>query len=397
MYLRVIDSWYTVEDGGYKNKEPIVHFIGRDKRWERHYIRVESFYPYFCVPESEYVDCATELQADDRVLSVETEDIRGRPETDLDGNQLVRIVCREPSDVGDLREVFDDPYEADVLFPVRFLVDVDAYQWIEVPDVAVVGDAPTDFEDVTLELDDETIPDETPPPRVVSYDIEVEQGGSGPAVVSTEGTEQARNPITAITAHDSYTDEYRVWVLLHDEWDSHDSQAARNAVDCEVSVYRNPADVVAQFCDFVIERDADVLTAWSGSGFDHPYLVNWGIEHDVGSVYRLSPTRDVYPMDGDGRFINSSLKGRLLLDSLSLYEKTSVHELDSYRLEDVAEAEDVSVGKLAIGEQVDVPEGEPAIDYAWEHDPETFVKYSLRDVKATVAINRESKENVNII
>jgi intein/homing endonuclease len=614
----------------------------------------------------------------------------------------------------------------------------------------------------------------TPPPRVCTYDIEVRQGGSGPPVVSEEGTEQARNDITAITAHDSYTDEYKVWVLLHDDWDASDSQAAREAVSADVSVYSNPRDVVGLFCEWVTERDMDVLMGWnclpegtpvlmadgsekaiedvqkgddivgidgdetsvgtvtatserrqkptvdvvtqngtevtmstehrvltggadgmewkeasdveegdyilrpknlpeshvdgdvpidpylmgliasdgtveraggvtfyngesilhdqfpednslsfdprgngtysqrvftgesnrwlssvfedtgipvgskkdkewnlsrlyncdsevvekflagymdgdgnvsnnislaasnpsarywimrllrrigiwgsmdeevvhvgSGSvrrfretvgrhmnhpskvealgdmqtsksgiegtippwmathkreedgrvgfrvindkirreinvkrweaeevdspvanqysdfvfervsevrsgdvetcydisttldsfvaddivvhnsnGFDTPYLVNWALRNDVNAVYGLSPTRDVYEMNGNGNWINSDLKGRLLIDLMEMYKKCKIHELPSYSLEDVAEEEEVAVGKLSLEDTLDVPEGEPAIDYAWKEYPETFVEYSVRDVKAAVGVNSESQKKVNII
>jgi DNA polymerase I len=393
---------------------PILHVFGRDQSYQRHHVAIEGERPYFCVRQSEWIERGEQVAEDDRILDVVSEDVRGRPETAIDGEPLLRVICREPSDVGDLRELFDDPFEADVLFPVRFLVDYGVYQWIEVPDD--FGDT-IHVDDVTLNLSSSMVPEETPPPRVCTYDIEVRQGGGGAPVVSEEGTEQARNPITAITAHDSYTDDYTLWILAHDDWDADDSKAAREAVDasvadssdesahrnsssamnCEVSVYKNARNVAGLFAEYVVERDFDVLTGWAASGFDHPYYVNYCLNNNVNSIYELSPTGDVYPMNGDGNWINSSLKGRLLVDLLDMYQKTKVHSLDSYRLEDVAIHEDVSVGKLAIEDELDVPEGEPGIDYAWQHHPEVFVEYSLRDVQAAVGINRESQENVNIV
>ncbi|WP_342765828.1 3'-5' exonuclease, partial [Halorubrum sp. SP9] len=190
-------------------------------------------------------------------------------------------------------------------------------------------------------------------------------------VVSQEGTERADNPVTAITAHDSYTDEYVVWLTAHPSWDG----VAYDEIDsyeqdnpCDVYIYENPHDTVAQFFEWVTDRDMDALTGWNASGVDHPYLVNYARLNGIGAVYDASPLGEVYPMDGDGNFINSSFKGRLLLDSLSLYQKSQIHELDSYRLADVAEAEGVSVGKLDLESEVGETDGEPAIDYAWKHD-----------------------------
>jgi len=87
----------------------------------------------------------------------------------------------------------------------------------------------------------------------------------------------------------------------------------------------------------------------------------------------------------------------LLLDLMVLYKKTRIHQLDSYRLTDVAEAEDVGVGKLAIEEEIDVPNDVPAIDHAWKNHPKIFMEYSLRDVRACVGINDESQKDVSII
>lgn len=394
MLLRIVDGWYTTEDEGYRQTMPVVHLIGRDTSWYRHHVCIEGFRPYFLVTHSEYIEYAEDLASDDRVLDVKTEDERGRPEKGIDGEQLYRIVCREPGDVGQLRELFDDPFEADVLYPVRFLIDHDIYQWVEVPDDTAEREI-ISADEVSIGIDE--TPDETPPPRVCTYDIEVKQGGRGPPVVSEDGTEQARNPITAITAHDSYTDEYEMWVLAHDDWDADDSETAREAVDCDVSVYKNPRNVAGMFCEYVADRGMDVLTGWSASGFDHPYLVNYCLRNDISSVYGLSPTNDVYEMSGDGSWINSSLKGRLLADLMDMYEKTLIHEPDSKRLEDVAVEEDVSVGKLAIDDEISVPEDESAIDWAWQYHPDVFTQYSLRDVKAAVGINRESKEEVHIL
>ena len=403
MYLRVIDTEYTVAEDGYKENTPIVHVFGRDTSWKRCHLPIVGYRPYFGVRQSEWVEKADRVANDDRVQAVETTDWRGRPEKTIDGEPLVRVVCREPSDVSDLRELFDDPFEADVLFPVRFLVDMASSQWIEVPE-SVTETEYTEQDALAVSdvrhVERSETPDVVPPLRVCTYDIEVAQGGNGPPVVSQEGTERAENPVTAITAHDSYTDEYVVWLTAHPSWDAVEYDEINNYEEnnpCEVFIYENPHDTVAQFFEWVIERNMDALTGWNASGFDHPYLVNYARQNGVSSVYDCSPLGEVYPMDGDGNFINSSLKGRLLLDSLSLYQKSQIHELDSYRLADVAEAEGVSVGKLDLESEVGDTDDDAAIDYAWKHDPALFTEYSLRDVQACVAINRESQANVSII
>lgn len=393
MKIRVVDAWQTTADDGYRESMPIVHVVGRTTEWERVHIEVDEFRPYFLVTADEWEQHGADVADDDRVLDVSRTDRRGRPETAIDGTPLFRVTVREPSAVPPLRDVFDNPYEADVQYDTRFLIDCDVSQWMDVPERAVTERLSVD--EVSIGVDE--IPDQTPPLRVCTYDIEVQQGGSGPPVVSTEGCEQTRNPITAISAHDSYTDEYRVWVLYHDSWDATDTEALRDSVDCEVTILSNPRDMVGQFVEWVTDRNMDALIGWNASGFDHPYLVNWALQNGVANIYELSPTGDVYDMDGDGNWINSSLKGRLLLDLMDMYEKTQIHSLDSKRLEDIAEVEGVSVGKLDIADEIDVPRDRPAIDYARRHHPAVFTAYAVRDTKTAVAINQESQTEVHIL
>jgi len=102
-------------------------------------------------------------------------------------------------------------------------------------------------------------------------------------------------------------------------------------------------------------------------------------------------------MSGDGSFINSQLKGRLLLDLMELYDKCIVHEMDSYRLSDVAKAEGTTTQKLDIGDVIAVPDDAVEIDYVWREHPEVFAEYSVKDVQACVEINNQTQENVTII
>ncbi len=404
-WLRTIDVVYTTETDGYRQQTPVVHYFGRDTDWNRHHIEIDTFRPYFLVRTSEWASVGGELDNDDRVMSVETTDMRGRTERAIDGETLLRVVCRHPSDVSDLRELVDDPFEADVLFPTRFLIDVADTQWLGVDDAVLDADEPIGTEHIHLpDYDSEQTetPESIPPLRHCLYDIEVRQGGDGPPVVSEEGTERADNPITAITAYDSYTMEYESWILTHAEWDTDDVTDVReyaSEIDCPLTtnVYENPHDVVGQFCEWVIDRDFDSMVGWNAGSFDHPYLVNYGLSNGVGAIKGLSPVGETYPMSGDGAFINSQLKGRLLLDLMDLYDKCIVHEMDSYRLADVAAAEGTETQKLDIEDTIDVPDGEVAIDYAWREHPEVFVAYSLKDVQACVEINNQTQENVTII
>lgn len=402
-WVRIVDCTYQTETTGYRYETPVIHLFVRDENWNRHHILIDTFEPYFLVRESEWHDVGDSFAADDRVQRIETTDRRGRAEQALDREQLFRVVCTVPGDVADLREMVDNPMEADVLFPQRFLIDMATTQWIQISTKSLHTTGMVSTDDITIPSSgtDETVPDTVPPLRHCIYDIEVQQSREGPAVVSETGTENASNPITAISAYDSYTMEYHLWILTHTDWTQTDIEAVQSVaetvdVPVKTHIYERSQDVVSGFCNFIDNRRFDSLIGWNAGSFDHPYLINYGLQHVYQDIQQLAPAGTVHQMNGDGRW--GSLDGRMLLDLMDLYEQTKVHELDSKRLQAVAESEGIAVGKLDITETIDVPDDAvSAIDYAHQEHPTVFVEYSLRDTQACVGIITESQRNVSIV
>ena len=363
--LKYIDCYYTLDDD-----EPIIHLIARDEDGSRHHIEVVDFTPYFCVPQSEKTMDEWEqlFKTDHRITDIDLDE-----HTSMDGQQLAKIEVNTPSDVRDLRDQFDEPLEADVRYPTRFLIDTGIKQCFSVPDES---DRITPDDITPIDPDDPRHIDVEP--RVLTFDIEVLQGdGSGPSVISDRGIELAMQPITAIAAHDSYTDESRVWILRHNSWDDETVEDVLQATDAETRVYEHEYTMLSNFCGWVADRQFDVVTGWNVS-FDICYLVNRCLkEKDVTDIFRWSPTRDVRTMPGNGKWINSKLKGMIIFDMLQGYEKTEVTELDSYRLDDVAEAE-LGERKADVGD----------IDDSWQNTPETFTEYVLKDTLLVVQLDR---------
>jgi DNA polymerase I len=289
----------------------------------------------------------------------------------LRGSGVVKVETQLPKHVGEIRDDFDDPLEADVQFPTRFLVDMGIEQCFSVP---ADGDSRRITPDEITAIEGGETAHIDVDPHTLYFDIEVQQSTDGPAVVSERGTELAMNPITAIAAYDNYTDESHVWLLVHDSWDEEDGAAARKGArdaddDAFVWLYGTERELLQEFCQWVADRRFDVVTGWNSNGFDVPYLVNRCIkEKEIVEIYNWSPTRDVETMNGEGKWINSDLKGVILFDMLDGFEKTEYTELDSFALDDVA-AEVVDATKVDVGH----------IDDAWANRPHDFAKYVLRD------------------
>lgn len=370
--LKFVDLYHTVEEDRGQYPEPVIHLFARHSDHEKWHIEVEGFHPYFCIHRDIDNETFNALNRDHRVRSVDFEE-----HDDMDGNGLWRVTTVKPRPhVSDLSEEFDAPQEADVRYTDRFLVDTEIKQCFEVPVEA--KENPIHWEQIEA-----TDTDLDVTPRVCTLDIEVQQAESGPSIVSEEGTEMARQPITAITAHDNYLDEYQVWVLAHENWVDDTERITQLHKELEnvgeVQVFYEERGLLQDFVQYVSEYNFDILTGWNSNSFDIPYLVNRCLkEQGIYNIMNWSPTRDVDTMSGDGSWINSDLKGMMLFDMMVGVEKTSVHELKSYALSNVA-AELLDIDKLDVGD----------IDNAWENAPEKFVKYNIRDTEAVVEIDRE--------
>ncbi|MDR5657239.1 DNA-directed DNA polymerase [Halodesulfurarchaeum sp. HSR-GB] len=352
--LAVTQVDYTVEGSG-EHERPVIHVFGRTADNDLEHVRVHGFRPYFYAPTATLAD--GDLARD--VITGHEEGFES-----IRGENLTRIYAKTPRDVGTIRDEFDH-YEADILFPNRFLVDRDITSGITVPlrrgeDGAIYAHA-TEVDPIDM----------SPDLRVNTFDIEVDDRSGFP--------EDGEEPIISISSHDSYRDEYIAWLYeapkgtgeTPDTLSNHDPLQEDPSI--EVRAFEDEAAMLTAFLDYIDETDPDVLTGWNFADFDAPYLLDrldvLGLDSD-----RLSRVGEVWRSDWQG----PSIKGRVVFDLLYGYQRTQFSELDSYRLEAVA-AEEVGVGKERYSGD---------IGDLWEQDPERLLEYNLRDVELCVEIDR---------
>ncbi|MDB9247428.1 3'-5' exonuclease [Halorubrum ezzemoulense] len=393
--VRIVDGWYEVESDGYRHDMPVLHYHGRTADGDYRHFAVDGYRPYFYVAADDVTpDELDNLAHDRRVLSVESaeRDGVGRGERDI---ELIKVVVECPWHVKQLRTEFPRTWEADVLFPQRFLVDRGVTGLCRVP---ADNSGPLDATDVqSVDID---AVDDDPEPRVVTWDIEVaaedalerafdeglvdaDRESMDPAAMPNANV--ARRPITAVSLHDSYIDEYQTFVLRHSDWDDklidsgelEESVREATGVDVDVEVYARERTMLTDVLGAVLDYRPGVVTGWNNDAFDMPYVVNRCFQLDISEVKRLSPTGNVEPHDDGGRFINSDITGVHVFDLLAAYEKSQYTELKSSTLEAVA-AEETEYAKFDVDEQA-----------AWLDDPVRFTEYVTRDTQATVAINQE--------
>jgi DNA polymerase I len=394
--LSVTQVDYTIEGSG-DDEHPVLHVFGRTADRDPAHVRVYDFRPYFYTPVSELelaVDAEEPLEAQDivdsrldhdRLTGVETYGDRsdevpeGREPSEvvvyesIRGEDLLKVFGQTPRDVGELRDRFDH-YEADILFPNRLLIDKDINSGVRVP-ARELEDGSLKVHHTELEAVECSVE-----PRVHTLDIEVDDRHGFP--------EDGEQTIICLTAHDSYRDEYVVWLYESPEGvpgpeaiEEYDP-IGEGPVDVEVRGFGDETAMLSDYLEYVDDTDPDVLTGWNFDDFDAPYLIARidrlaGRDDDLDSD-RLSRVDEVW----DSGWGGPDVKGRVVFDLLYAYQRTQFSELDSYRLDAVGE-EELGVGK----------ERYPGdIGDLWEDDPERLLEYNLRDVELCVELDR--KQNI---
>ncbi|PSP93228.1 DNA polymerase [Halobacteriales archaeon QS_4_62_28] len=359
---------YTVEGRG-DDEYPVVHLFGRTPDHDTVHAKVYDFKPYFYAPAESVSD--EHLRQYDAITGWESTDEDGEPYESIRGTNLVKIFGRTPRDVGRIRDEFDH-YEADILFPNRFLIDKGITSGVALP--------VREEDDGSLRVHhEEVVPtDVQATPRVNVFDIEVDDRSGFP--------EDGEEPIVCLTSHDSYRDEYIAWLFEApdgaagpDSVSNYDS--IEGDLDVDVRSFEREEAMLEAFIDYIEETDPDVLSGWNFDDFDAPYFLDRLEELQ-------SPAHD-YPLDTDrlsrvdevwrSGWGGPDIKGRVVFDLLYAYQRTQFSELDSYRLDAVGEVE-LGVGK----------ERYPGdIGDLWEDDPERLLEYNLRDVELCVELDED--------
>jgi DNA polymerase elongation subunit (family B) len=376
--------------------EPIVHLWGRTEDGTERWVEVEGHRPSFYIPEAAFDSRTLNHQwvvnADDGYESIH-------------GDPLIRIETKLPwhvngkHDKKGLQDYFDTTWEADVFYTNRFLIDTGIETHFEV-DLDETWEKQHQDGDYRVHVDDikAADPDWRAEPRMVTVDIEVLSPDGFPEA------SEAEQPVTAITAHDNYDDEYTVWVLRYEGWAHSDREISNMTIrnkpssielDGEtlntdigsVRVFENESQMLHDFNEYVGMKSPDLLSGWNssatgnGDAFDYPYLLNRCKSLNTMSFRKWSPMGQLWTTRrGYSQNLTISGKGVGFFDMMESYEKTTWSEPDGgWGLENISTKElPLDAGKLEIED----------IDNAWETDPAEFLKYNIRDVQAVVGIDK---------
>jgi DNA polymerase I len=341
----------VIEDHG-EGLRPVMHILGRTESGTRVHVRVHGVRPYFYIPYDEY---SGDIDNNGKVLDVE------KGHENIQGEHAVKVYTRIPADVPKVRNGYDH-YEADILFPNRFLIDSGIEGAMSIPTEHATPE-PTD-----LSVDDLQQAQTNVESRICFCDIEVDDEGGFP------DQERAEREVTCITVYDNYREDYIVY-LYHPELPdvSHDVAT--------VKVYTDEEHMLEAFAQYITTRDFDAITGWNFTDFDSRYLINrldnLKDKNDNPQVTKsdLSTLDSAY----DDGWFGAKIKGMSVVDMLRAYKNLQFSELDSYSLEDVAQ-EELGTGKITDNRDLYV---------LWENDPQKLVDYNFKDVQLTVKLEQK--------
>ena len=196
-------------------------------------------------------------------------------------------------------------------------------------------------------------------------------------------TEEAFNPITAITVYLDWLDQL---ITLAIPPKSMNMETAREiAADFDNTfMFEREADLLDSFLHLI--DDADVLSGWNSEGYDIPYTVN-----RVTRILSKDDTRR-FCLWGQlpkartfERFGKESLTfdlvGRVHMDYMQLYRKYTYEERHSYSLDAIGEYEDLG-SKTAF---------EGTLDQLYNLNFRTFIEYNRQDVVLVNKIDKKLK------
>lgn len=359
--LRVTDLRYVETDDG-----PLVKLVGRGDDGERYIREIEGTEPVFWVPEDEFVI------NDDRIEGVES------GYTSYDGKELKKIHTTLPKHTGDLREEFDEHYEADVPYVRRVSVDYGLSGYIRVPRHR----RKVHIDEIETGIEEEDI--ETIDPRVIMADIETLPPSGSKSF--SDFTEEASEPVLMITTYDTYEDEYyaitqdpddeidpkfvRKWMEKH--WDGIEDSDKYTDAKIRLKTCDDEVELLQEFIDHVDEANADLLSGWNWTDFDIQYLVNRFDQFDEVNEHKMA---DIGYTGG--------YKKRRLIDGLPSFDmmrafcgKMSYGEWRSEALDYVSQ-DQLGIGKV---EDIDIRD-------EWENDKSKLLAYNIIDVQLCVGLD----------
>ena len=321
-----------------------IHLFGRLENGES-FLSIHDYKPYFYIKK-------TDLEKAKGIFNFETEKVKVK---DFKDNDLVKIVLKNPKHISEAKKLFENQsivcYEADLRFPMRFLIDKEIQGSLNIEGEYKKG------EYVNRIYENAEITPSTFFPRlkVLSFDIETDMKGEEVYCIS-------------IVCGDIKE------VIIHSE------KTLNNALSVN-----SERQLLEMFKEKVKEIDPDIITGWNLIDFDLKILQDkfrkYKIPFDLGREKIECTLRIESSFFKDS---SADFPGRMVLDGIHLM-KSSFIKLDDYKLGTAAQ-EFLGEEKL-IGDETKGTD----IENAFKENQQLLVDYNLKDSKLVIDILEKTK------
>lgn len=306
---------YSIEN----DKSIIYHYYRENGK--RKCMKVSDFEPYFFVNENENTSNIYKVREENGFVNIF-------------GKAVKKIVVKKPSDVAYCRRFFQTSQEADILFPIRFLIDRSP----------PMGDYP----------------------KVLYIDIECDDSTGFPE------PELAEKTITAITCYDPEMDKYVTFVKGNEKKIIKTSR--KDNTPHSVYIFENEEDLLITFIQFFRDSNPCIITGWNCYSFDMLYIINRMKKLNL-RYTDLSPLNRITIPDGDKKR-DLDIAGRTIFDLLRSYKRLHISGLRGYSLEEVAR-EELGIGKAGKGKRT------------FQMTLDELIEYNTTDVELCVALDKK--------
>lgn len=213
------------------------------------------------------------------------------------------------------------------------------------------------------------------------FDIEVEydlsEGNGYPM------PDNPTNEINAISLFDGYKEKFYQIVLVRDgrtiTLDDGDGYPVE-VIECVTE-----RQLMDNFIRLI--EDIDILTAWNGDKYDIPYIIGRCVklykEKGLSALCRngFNAKKNIGVDDYGNEVTTYRLFGRVHLDMMEVYKKSTFGERPSYSLDNICEFEGVGKKIPYKGDLGDL----------YRSDPQLFFEYSLHDSKLLMRLDKKMK------
>ena len=262
----VYDISYTVRSG-----QPVLLLFVKDTEGNRDTFIVRGFKPFFWAPKDE---AGT-----------------GEEAIDIFGRRVVKVYAKLPSDVRALRKRYSWTDEADIRFPLVFLI----FYGIRTTIIQKEDRINMSNQDIPVKL------------TRLFFDIEV----ANPPEIFAD-PQKAEYPIVTVSM--CYEGKNLVIQV--------DPKGTRKSTNNVIYV-RSEKELLKLMCNTISALDPDILAGYNTGRFDWPYIFARARKLGI-SLKKLSPIGTVYIRPDRERKWKVGIQGRVVLDYYELYKKWKI-------------------------------------------------------------------------